>query len=479
LWGFGALAEADLARALADPDGHVRAEGAKLAEPWLAACPRLRERLLALSADPDLHVRFQVAFSLGEIHDPAIAAPLAAILRRDAADPWITAAALSSAGDVGDRLLGALLSDSAFTQKPASVEVLRQIAAFVGARNRPDELARAFAALPKEGRSAAVLAAISGLGEGLKRAGKTLRQSAAHEPGIISLLEAAHATARDAQAAPERRIEALALLGFDDFAPLKETVTPLLDQRQPQDVQRAAITAIAGSNRPEVAALLMERWPTYSPATRTQVIEAMLAAQSRLRPLLDAIESGQVPAHEIPFARRAVLLRSRDPELAARAGRLFGPTATTSRAKAIESYRPALALHGDPARGAQVFGQICIACHRAGDTGTSNTGPNLASIRQWSPEQVLINILDPNREVAPNYVQYAIETSDGRSAVGIISEETPAALTVRRADGTDETVLREHIKSITSLNISMMPEGLEAAIPIPAMADLLAFLLGS
>ena len=40
----------------------------------------------------------------------------------------------------------------------------------------------------------------------------------------------------------------------------------------------------------------------------------------------------------------------------------------------------------------------------------------------------------------------------------------------------DETILRQNIAKLTSSALSLMPEGLEAAIPLPAMADLLAFL---
>ena len=40
----------------------------------------------------------------------------------------------------------------------------------------------------------------------------------------------------------------------------------------------------------------------------------------------------------------------------------------------------------------------------------------------------------------------------------------------------DETILRQNIAKLTSSARSLMPEGLEAAIPLPAMADLLAFL---
>jgi hypothetical protein len=34
---------------------------------------------------------------------------------------------------------------------------------------------------------------------------------------------------------------------------------------------------------------------------------------------------------------------------------------------------------------------------------------------------MLSNILDPNREVAPNFVGYTVETRDGRTLDGIIA----------------------------------------------------------
>ena len=66
-------------------------------------------------------------------------------------------------------------------------------------------------------------------------------------------------------------------------------------------------------------------------------------------------------------------------------------------------------------RGRKVFETSCVACHRAGDIGTQDIGPNLANIRAWNPEQVLINILDPNREVVPNFLAYTVETKSGKT----------------------------------------------------------------
>src|SRR6185369_2804345 len=106
-----------------------------------------------------------------------------------------------------------------------------------------------------------------------------------------------------------------------------------------------------------------------------------------------------------------------------------------------------------------------------------DVGPNLATIRQWNPEQVLINILDPNREVAPNFIGYTIETKDGRTLDGLIVDDSAASLTLKRADGLTDTVLRRDIVQLSGSGLSLMPEGLEAAITVEQMADLIAFLL--
>src|SRR5678816_245409 len=125
------------------------------------------------------------------------------------------------------------------------------------------------------------------------------------------------------------------------------------------------------------------------------------------------------------------------------------------RKEVIAKYEPALAMKGDSARGKIVFEQTCATCHRAGEIG-KDVGPNLATIRQWNPEQVLINMLGPNREVAPDFLAYTIETKDGRTMDGIIAEESAASLTLKRAEGLTETALRRDIDQISGSDLSLM-----------------------
>ena len=73
----------------------------------------------------------------------------------------------------------------------------------------------------------------------------------------------------------------------------------------------------------------------------------------------------------------------------------------------------------------------------------------------------MVNILDPNREVAANYVAYLVETRSGESLLGILAAETATSVTVRQPFGKDTVVLRSDVRRIESQQLSLMPEGLE------------------
>jgi putative heme-binding domain-containing protein len=69
-----------------------------------------------------------------------------------------------------------------------------------------------------------------------------------------------------------------------------------------------------------------------------------------------------------------------------------------------------------------------------------------------------------------------VTTKSGKVLTGVLSAETASSVTLRRAENQTDTVLRQDIDEIQSTGLSLMPEGLEKAISVPEMADLLAFL---
>src|SRR5262249_49195049 len=149
---------------------------------------------------------------------------------------------------------------------------------------------------------------------------------------------------------------------------------------------------------------------------------------------------------------------------------------TPDRRKVVEDYKAALDLKSDAARGKTLFKKTCGTCHRLENEGTE-VGPDLLSaLRNKSAEQLLLDLLDPSREVDPRYLNYVVTTKNGRSFTGLLAAETASSITLRRAEKAEDTILREQIDTIEATAKSVMPEGLEMQLGKQDVADVIAYL---
>src|SRR5204862_970350 len=105
----------------------------------------------------------------------------------------------------------------------------------------------------------------------------------------------------DSQAPLDARVVAIRLLTFDDFNRVHTALASLLEAKQPQEVQIAAVAAIGSFTQPETAPLLLGNWRTGTPALRSEIVLAMLGGRSRILPLLQAIQNGVMPPNQLPF----------------------------------------------------------------------------------------------------------------------------------------------------------------------------------
>ncbi|MBC8876597.1 MAG: polysaccharide deacetylase family protein [Planctomycetes bacterium] len=95
--GLGALRPEVLLNALADEHPGVRRQAIRLAEAFLKSDPAISGALLKLVDDPDPQVQMQLAYSLGEWDDARAGRALGRLALRHVDDPYLTAAAMSSA----------------------------------------------------------------------------------------------------------------------------------------------------------------------------------------------------------------------------------------------------------------------------------------------------------------------------------------------------------------------------------------------
>jgi putative membrane-bound dehydrogenase-like protein len=484
LWTLDTLDSLDskaLIPGLEDPEPRVREQSAKLAERRIARDADLLAKLLTLADDPDPMVRFQVALSLGDSHDdPRVIPALASIAVRDAADIWTRTAVLSSIPGKSSDMIEALAARSkGFFETDPGRSCLDELAIMVGAGRDESGIGRLIGRLVVSGADSRLLTrVVLAVGRGLKRSGGSpagLRGGPA-SGRIGKLLEEA------AQVAPgdgpiDRRLPAIALLAMLEPTRAITILPGLLDSRQPGQVQLAALQGLGGLSDPSVGALVLSQWRSMSPTVRREAAEVLFARRDRLDSLLSAIESKALAPADIDPDRARQLRMHKDPQVRSRAVKVLGAESASPRDRlaVLDSFRTALALAGRPENGKAVFIKTCSTCHRAFGQGT-DVAPDLATVTGRSPEDLLMHILDPNREVAPNYMNYNVATTDGRVVSGIIASESATALTLRRAEGATDVVPRSQIETVASTGLSLMPEGLEKGLSAQDLADLIAFL---
>src|SRR5262249_27268449 len=155
--------------------------------------------------------------------------------------------------------------------------------------------------------------------------------------------------------------------------------------------------------------------------------------------------------------------------------KIFNGAASPDRQKVLRDYEPVLTSKGGRERGKAVFAKSCAPCHQLEGVGHA-VGPDLAALANRTPQYLLQEILDPNRNVDSRYVEYQARTTAGRTINGLLAGETATTVILRGQEGKEETILRGDLEELRSSGRSLMPEGLEKDIAPQAMSDLLAYL---
>jgi putative membrane-bound dehydrogenase-like protein len=480
LHGLAALSPEVVRKSLDDKHPRVREHAVRLAEHVVADSPPVSEKLLSLVNDDDLRVRYQLAFSLGELPGPRRNRALADLARKDGGDRWIKLAVQSSLGQGAGAVLADLAADKDFRRTDSGLAWLRDLAAQIGKQQRADDIAallRTLSTLPAEEKRS-VQAIVQGVAA--KADSPLSKQIAAATGGRADelakeLLAASAATAGDTAQTPEARAAAVQLLRLGTFAGQQGVLAELLDPKEPAEVQSAALATLATFDAAEVSSLLLARWSRFSPRTRSQAADVLLSRGAWLAALLSAVEEERIALGDLDPGRVKALSTHADEAIRNRAAKLAARLQTSRRTDVLAAYRKALDAEGDAPRGKEIFKKVCAACHQVQGVGHA-LAPSLAAMKARGPEAIMTNVLDPNREVNPQYVSYTLVTTDGRTLSGMISAETATSVTLKRADNQTDTVLRIDIDVLKSTGLSLMPEGLEKQLDVTQMADLLAFL---
>ncbi|WP_437229247.1 PVC-type heme-binding CxxCH protein [Planctomicrobium sp. SH661] len=484
LQGLGALTPQHVLFALKDANPGVRRHAIELSEPFLSENPELAEVVLSyLTDDDDFRVRFQATLALSWMNDKQMLQGLFDVAKKGENDSDLQSAFLLSIADQGARFSELLIQDDELRQRPGSQALLEKIAEIVGSRpERPAQAAMlktiADARTPDDWRGPL----LRQLGQGLTRSGSSFQRLTEELPAnspehieVVKLFENASETALDESGSAQSRKAALQLLAIAPWSVSQTAFRSLLEPQVTQEAQLDALDALGDVQDPLAAELLVASWRSLTPASRSAATKVFLSKLNWTERLLKALEEGTIKARDLDRTLFPNLLKHPNSNVRERSAKVLVNEANPDRQLVLEQYQPALNLSGDRQRGHQVYLKNCAMCHRLGNEGFQ-VGPDLVSVQNKIPADLLTAILDPNRESQLNFLSFTIATQSGQVHSGIIAAETAGSVTLRRAEAKEDVILRSQIDELISSGQSLMPEGLEKQLSQQDVADVIEFI---
>lgn len=468
LAGQGALEEKDYGRAVTDPNPAVRRRAFHQLTGALRQSGTLKSLLFTTSAreEKDPLVRLEIALALGAAAADEKFDSLKALLRQGPA--LVQSAAVHAAIGLESKLWLELAPTEASTLEGPLTELARVI----GRRGEKTEIGPVLDRALRLSPPVAVMTTVDALADGAARRGQKLADFDSGR-GLPAWFDQALAFATNS---PNPSTAAVRLLAWD---PRPETGAQLVAwvASGPERLVEAAKGSLR--RHPEIltnSALLRSAWAAAQPARQSDLTELWLRQTEGALTLLAAANDHSVEA-QLWTATQVTALRTHANADVRRTARQLLGEPPASRQAVVEQFVSTLSLRGDPVRGALQFRERCLTCHAFHGEGTV-LGPDLASVAANGPEKLLVAILDPNREVAPNFAAWTAETAEGETISGLKLRETASTVTLRQAGGAELTVDRARLRRFDTDGRSLMPEGLEQGWQPQDLANVLAYLAG-
>ncbi|HBH53105.1 MAG TPA: hypothetical protein DDY91_14550 [Planctomycetaceae bacterium] len=136
---------------------------------------------------------------------------------------------------------------------------------------------------------------------------------------------------------------------------------------------------------------------------------------------------------------------------------------------------------GDPEAGRRAFfhpaGAGCLKCHTIQGRG-GRVGPDLSRAADtMNRMQMVLSLLEPSAEIAPQFVAWTMELRDGRQHTGMIVHENEGKTVLGDAEGKTVTLPTAEIVERIPQKTSVMPARLYDRMTLQEVRDVLAYLV--
>lgn len=250
-------------------------------------------------------------------------------------------------------------------------------------------------------------------------------------------------------------------------------------------LQQAAVSALQGFSRDDLAPPLLAAYPGLTAGARAQVRTALASRANWAAQLVRAVEEGTFDAKELSPDLLRQMIRHSDASLTAAIEKRWGKLQAQSSAEKTSTVNQlklvlnpsgtTLRFKGDAAEGKKLFTTLCATCHKL--FGEGNTiGPELTGSDRRNVDWLLGQMVDPSAFIRPEYVNHNVEMKDGRSLSGLLVEQSDSALTLLDARNQRTVLNRNDVKELNASSTSLMPEGLLESLTPQQVRDLFAYL---
>lgn len=209
-----------------------------------------------------------------------------------------------------------------------------------------------------------------------------------------------------------------------------------VDSQRAENIRADALAGLVGRSLPEHRQALESLAQDQAPRVRAEVSRVLLDRSN---------------LHPSPWGNASQLMRAID--------RLPG-TANADSGRRVFFHTGSIA---------------CSQCHRHDGRG-GVVGPDLTFVSsQGTREQILQSIVEPNRDVAPQYYATLLELEEGGFFTGILLRSAGYEI-YRNNLGEEVTFQKTQIAARKQLTSSLMPHGLVDQLTLEEVRDLLLFL---
>ena len=274
------------------------------------------------------------------------------------------------------------------------------------------------------------------------------------------------------------RLEAIRSLRDHPAAERTKLLRAIADNRQLSERERAeAIMGLSaedtqpGGARERLVTLAIEESPTVALEALRGLRGSKLTDAQREQ--LQQAAGRRTPAWRDLLAKLLAPATTAAPDAPA--------TSQPNLQQLVDRWLQLLPGPADPEAGERIFfhprATGCYRCHEQDGRG-AGLGPELTRVTSTMTTRRLIeSLVDPSREIAPQFVPWVIETEAGQVRVGmLVGEEVDGTQRYLESTGSEFRLKPAQIAERRPHDRSIMPDGLPALLTTQEFRDLIAYL---